>query len=536
MRRALGTRLTWQVDGLWMVLFGLLAAGLFLSHLGGLALRDWDEGIAAQVARQIWRGWEMGTQPWAWLFPQYVDGSPYVNKPPLMHWLMAVSYGLFGINEWSSRLPGALLTALSVPLFYWMSREVFYDRAPSVLATGVYLTSIPLVRLGRLAMLDGGMMFWMVVMWGALLRSRRDQRWLLLWGMAIGMMCLTKGLMGVLIAGLGVVFLIWDTPRLVVAPYLWCGLWLGLCPTLAWYGAQYWRYGLMFLQQHFLDQSIDRLWKPVERNGQPVWYYAVELLKYGAPWLLFWPLGAKRVWQGRELSLGKLVMVWGGGYGLVISLMGTKLPWYGLPLFGPLALMAGEALALLWHRSYPEKQPWRVWGSIFWVIGSIAFVGSVAIGPGMFGYRVLGVDSSVSWVLLALGGSFGVAGILATARDRMMIPVLIWGMYVSLGLLVTIGPWVWELGEDYPVKPVAELVRRHTPTGIGIYTTHPVTRPSLDFYADRRVARLEESKTPDQYLKSDPQPYLLVHDYEVATIGGKVVARVPGWAIMTRRD
>jgi 4-amino-4-deoxy-L-arabinose transferase-like glycosyltransferase len=142
----------------------------------------------------------------------------------------------------------------------------------------------------------------------------------------------------------------------------------------------------------------------------------------------------------------------------------------------------------------------------------------------------------VGWVLLALGGSFGVAGILATARDRMMIPVLIWGMYVSLGLLVTLGPWVWELGEDYPVKPVAELVRRHTPTGIGIYTTHSVTRPSLDFYADRRVSRLEESKTPDLFLKSEAQPYLLVRDYEVATIRGKVVARVKGWAIMTRRD
>lgn len=536
MRRALGKRLTWQVDGLWMLLFAVFAGGVLLTNLGGLALRDWDEGIAAQVARQIWRGWETGTQPWVWLFPQYVDGSPYVNKPPLMHWLMALCYGLFGEGEGISRLPGALLTGLSVPLFYWMSREVFYDRAPSVLATGVYLTSLPVVRLGRLAMLDGGMLFWMMVMWGALLRGRRDQRWLLLMGISIGMMCLTKGLMGILIAGLGLGFLLWDTPRLLKTVYLWGGLWLGLCPAIAWYAAQYWHYGLTFVQQHFLDQSIDRLWKSVERNGQPIWYYAVELLKYGAPWLLFWPVGARRVWQGRELSFGKLVMVWGGGYGVVVSLMGTKLPWYGLPLFAPLALMVGEGLALLWHTSHPEKQPWRIWGGMLLGMGAIAFCGAVLLGPGVAGYRITGVDGSVLWVLLALGGSFGVAGLLAWGRDRMMIPVLMWGMYVGLSMLMTLGPWVWELGEDYPVKPVAELVRRHTPAGMGIYTTHPVTRPSLDFYADRRVARLPENKTPKLYLESDPQPYLLARDAEVKDLGGKVIARVPGWAIVTRRD
>ncbi|NJM49082.1 MAG: hypothetical protein HC860_25355, partial [Alkalinema sp. RU_4_3] len=79
---------------------------------------------------------------------------------------------------------------------------------------------------------------------------------------------------------------------------------------------------------------------------------------------------AKRVWQGRELSLGKLVMVWGGGYGLVISLMGTKLPWYGLPLFGPLALMAGEARGAAVAYELPgEASPGEFGAGSFWGSG-----------------------------------------------------------------------------------------------------------------------------------------------------------------------
>ncbi len=519
-----------------MLGLGLAALVLFTTGLGRLALRDWDEGIAAQVARQIWRGWEMGTPSLAWLFPQYGDGAPYLNKPPLMHWLMALSYELLGVNEVSSRLPGAVLTGLSVPLLYWVSREVFYDRVPAVLGSAVYLTSLPVLRMGRLAMLDGGMLFGMMVMWGALLRARRDQRWLLLGGLAIGWMCLTKGLMGLLMAGLGLGFLLWDTPRLLGSRYLWGGLLLGMAPLMAWYAAQYWRYGTLFVQQHFFEQSLDRLWKGVERNGQPPWYYALELLKYGLPWLLFWPLGARRIWQARELSLGKLVLVWGAGYGVIISLMGTKLPWYGLPLFPPLALLVGEALALLWHRSRSEKLPWRLWGAILGGLGAIALIAAVLLGPGLGSYRITGVEPSVVWVVGCLGASFVASGFLCGQRDRMFIPVLIWGLYLTFGLFVNVGPWVWELGEDYDVKPVAVLVQRHTPTDVKVYTSHAVTRPSLDFYADRRVWRLEGGKTPASYLETDPQPYLLVKDTEVQGLPGKLVAQVKGWAILTRRD
>ena len=98
----------------WLWIWGLLLAALLLytKNLGDLPLRDWDEGTVAQVAREIWHS------PANWLHPKIINGEPYLNKPPLMHWLIALTYTIGGVNEQTSRLPGALLTALGIPILY----------------------------------------------------------------------------------------------------------------------------------------------------------------------------------------------------------------------------------------------------------------------------------------------------------------------------------------------------------------------------------------------------------------------------------
>ncbi len=124
---------------------------LFSINLGELPLRDWDEGTVAQVAREIWRA-PAGSM--RWLYPM-LGGVPYHNKPPLMHLLIAWTYSLLGVNEWTTRLPGAMLTAISVPLLYCIGREIFRQRWAAIYSALIYLTMLPVVRHGRLAMLDG---------------------------------------------------------------------------------------------------------------------------------------------------------------------------------------------------------------------------------------------------------------------------------------------------------------------------------------------------------------------------------------------
>uniref|UniRef100_A0ACD5GWP6 ArnT family glycosyltransferase n=1 Tax=Desertifilum tharense IPPAS B-1220 TaxID=1781255 RepID=A0ACD5GWP6_9CYAN len=130
-----------------------MVAALFLFgiDLGSLPLRDWDEGIVAQVARNISRS---PFDSLSWLYPT-LAGEPYLNKPPLIHILIALLYKTVGINEWTTRLPSAILTALSVPLLYGVGVEIFPKRTPAIFSALIYLTLLPVVRHGRLAMLDG---------------------------------------------------------------------------------------------------------------------------------------------------------------------------------------------------------------------------------------------------------------------------------------------------------------------------------------------------------------------------------------------
>jgi 4-amino-4-deoxy-L-arabinose transferase-like glycosyltransferase len=514
------------VERLWVV--GLLLASvlLFTINLGNLPLRDWDEGTVAHVAREIWQG---GFNSPRWLYPT-LGGDPYLNKPPLMHWLIALAYFLGGVNEWTSRLPGALLTAISVPLLYGIGREIFRQRSPAIFSALVYLTMLPLVRHGRLAMLDGAVVsFFLFTVW-CLLRSRRNLRYCLGVGIGLGLICLTKGIVGLLLGALALLFLFWDTPRLLGSWYLLCGILLGSLPVVLWYAAQWWHYGHSFTDRAVVDQSLSRVWSTVENHQQPPWYYILEILKYTSPWLGFLPAGLTHAWKNRNWSWAKLVLVWTGGYLLAISVMGTKLPWYVLPIYPAIAIVVGVQLSQFWHQPNPAKYP-RFVSAFLTLLAIATWVASVYFSP--WG---LGKDLELQLILIAVAGTMTLAAVLAARGDRQFISILIWGMYVSLLLFMTSPHWVWELAEAYPVKPVAALIQSKTPAGQKVYTSFAYNRPSLNFYSDRQVmpANLNDLQ---QYWLQFSQPYLLLDRATLKKLQLKSVRQqgsAEGWTLITK--
>lgn len=82
---------------LWICLLAWLA---FFCNLGNIGLVDETEPLFAEAARQM-------VETGDWITP-YFNGETRFDKPPLIYWLMAISYHIFGINEWSVRLPSAI--------------------------------------------------------------------------------------------------------------------------------------------------------------------------------------------------------------------------------------------------------------------------------------------------------------------------------------------------------------------------------------------------------------------------------------------
>jgi len=534
-----------RIDQLWTLGLLLAAVLLFGINLGNLPLRDWDEGTVAQVAREIWRAPD-GLL--TWLYPT-INNVPYLNKPPLMHWLMATAYHVAGVNEWTSRLPGAMLTAISVPLLYGIGRELFIRRTPAVLSAFVYLTLLPVVRHGRLAMLDGGVLCFSLLLVFCLLRTRRDLRWGLGVGIAFGLLCLTKGIVALLIGTIALVFIALDTPRLLTSGHLWMGLLLGTLPAAGWYAAQWWHYKINFVQTFLQSQSFSRIVTPVESHSGPPWYYLLEILKYSLPWLLFLPWGFRLVWENRNMGWAKLVLVWTIGYLGVISMMSTKLPWYVLPIYPALALVVGMQLSDVWnsndllgvkHRS--RRQYPRGWPFLLGLVATACWVANL-----YFASVSMLPKLDLQLILSILALTMTAATILAACRDSQFILVLLWGCYLALLLLMTSQYWVWELNEAYPVKPVAEIIQNNTSPGQKIVTSYPTYRPSLNFYSDRQVIPASEymksgvsnAEKIQRYWQQSAKPYLLIEQTVLNQLHLENVQQLgsaKGWLLVTQGE
>jgi 4-amino-4-deoxy-L-arabinose transferase-like glycosyltransferase len=539
-----------STDKLWILAFLFAAVLIFGLNLGDLPLRDWDEGIVAQVGREIWRG------DLNWLYPT-IGTMPYQNKPPLVHWLIGLCFAVGGVSEGTARLIPAMLTAISVPLVYAIARELFPKRTIAIFSALVYLTLMPVVRHGRLAMLDGAVLCFLLVAIWCLLRSRRDLRYALAAGIGFGLICLTKGVMlGLLLGSIGFLFLVWDTPRLLTSGYLWGGLAIGIFPVAAWYFAQWLHYGQDFINTNLFSQSFRRISEPVGNHKGPPWYYLLEILESAWPWQLFWLQGLRLSWENRNFSGAKLVLIWSGFYWLAISVMNTKLPWYILPIYPAFALAVGSYLAEVWEQmEVPEytvkdqakdraDETFDVLSclphpailallAVVAVAGCLYFGGLMRIG----GQIVPIVDRDLQLMLMFVALTMTITAVLLHRKNRQFLLVLIWGTYVTLLVFVASDHWVWELAEDYPVKPIAEIVRQGTPAGQKVFTSHRLPRPSLNFYSERQVI-VADAPTLKQKWQTLPQPYFLLEKPVLKHLGlqnAEVVKTVDDWVLVTRK-
>ncbi len=513
-------------DRLWLL--GLLLAALLLFgiNLGSLPLQDWGEGTVALVAREIKNA---PLEAFTWLYPK-IAGKPYLEAPPLLHSLIAGAYKIGGVNEWTTRLPGAIVSALSVPLLYQIGREIFPSRQSAIFSSLIYLTFLPVVCDGRLAMVDGmALCFVMLMMW-CVLRSRRDLRWSLGIGIGLGLICLTKGiLIGLLFLAIAFSYLGWDTPRLLTSRYWWFGLLLGSSPAIAWYTGGVLQYGQTFVTKGIINPSLQGLWSPVsDRNSTP-WYYLVEFLKFSTPWLLFFPYGLWLAWENRNWGWAKLVLVWSGIYALALLLTLSQVPLYVLPIYPALALASGVQLAEVWN--WPTRQSFpRVWSSglVVLALGAIALSVYFSISEAAF--------ESLSVVFASVALTISIAAVLIARRDLQFILILFWGTYVSLLLLMSSPYWSGELKEAYPVKPIAGILKRGTPQGQLIYASFSSKRPALDFYSDRQVIPASISEL-EQHWQEDPQPYLLLDTQthkQLKLEESQLVGKAPGWVLISK--
>ncbi|WP_172957586.1 ArnT family glycosyltransferase, partial [Aphanothece sacrum] len=386
-----------------------------------------------------------------------------------------------------------------------------------------YLTLLPVVRHGRLAMIDGIINTFFIVAIFCLLKSRKQPNWAIGIGISLGLIALSKGILAIALGGIIVIYCFFDNPKYISKnSALWIGLILGFLPVFTWYILQINHYGELFIEVHFKQQNFDRLSTSVEGNKGSIFYYFIELIKYSFPWFIFLPTALKWAWEKRQENWAKLSIIGLGLFMGIISIMATKLPWYIMPIYPLFSLVIAVYLAKLYEKkkSYPQ------------FLAFLLFMGSgIVLMAGIY----LGIEENKISLLII---TFSLTITLFSAAWKLknkspnFVAILGIGLYINLGSLMMSSEWIWELNESFSVKPVATLIRENTPPGTIIYTSFPYSRTSLDFYSDRQV--LADNKDNLQKLASQTSYLLLDKNAQdnLRLSHGKILGEAEGFILL----
>ena len=352
---------------LWAGAFAVLCWFVLFHGLGGPALMEPDEGRNAEVAREILVLDD-------WVTPHY-DFIPYLDKPMSFFWLVAGAYRLFGVSEFSARLPAALAALGSVLLVVHLARTSMGSRAGPWSGL-VLLTSPAFMAFSRATIFDMPLAFFITLaLWsfrrGEGARGKRKRAFfLLMWG-AMAAATLVKGPIGLVIPGMVIAFYLLITRRWSILgemePALGPAVFLLIAaPWYLWVEAR----NPGYLKYFLFEENFLRYLTPHFNRGQPWHYYALVLAVGFFPWSALIYLPFKGITAAAKDDGRLFLFLWAALPVLFFSLSLAKQPGYILPVFPPLAILTGEAIArTLKSSSYrtrlPLTVPWLILLAVF---------------------------------------------------------------------------------------------------------------------------------------------------------------------------
>ena len=270
---------------------------VMLLGIGNYGLYEPHEGHFAMVGQEmLWRK--------DWIVP-YLNGSPYLNKPPLLYWLIAASTYIFGSTEFAARLPISLSGWLGIVVAWKWARELWGIGCSRITALMLSVTLgwfifthqiLIDVLLGTLLLSSS------YFLWKSLARPHSWFNWLAAYT-SIALCILTKGLIGGVFPLLSCLALIivrrdWKIIRRIK---LYRGLLLILAIVLPWFIAiEQASPGFLhyFIVNEHLDRLLDRRFPPDYEVSKisAVGYLAMTAC-WCFPWILFLPSVIKFTWK-----------------------------------------------------------------------------------------------------------------------------------------------------------------------------------------------------------------------------------------------
>ena len=501
----------------------LFAAAVFLAAIvSPPSLMDDVDAVQAQIARNM-----ISSGDWV---TAHIDGLAYLEKSPLIYWLIAISYKIFGFSDWAARIPVALssigLAWLTTAFGVWA-----FGRKAGLYAGLSIATCIGLFLFTRVLIPDVMLTFTIALAMWAFLRVLDEQElhprlWAgLLWaGFGVGL--LLKSTVAVLFPAAAAAVYLLLTGQLFSRKvwnrlHVWSGLAIMLLIAAPWHVLAALRNPPLFdftmrsvpgeyhgfVWFYFINEQVLRflnLRYPRDYNTVPrVWFWLFHFA-WLFPWSVYFPavfrLSFRPVDRAGRTRL--LALCW-TGFLLVFFSFSTTQEYYSMPCYPALALLLGSAMA--------AGGAWVRWGTR--VLVAITGCAALAVAAILFTVRNLPTPGDISAALaqhpgaytlslghmedltidsfaylrlpLALAGVAFLIGALGSLRangQRAFLAsacMMVLFFFAARVAMVAFDPYLSS-------RPLAEALRR-APEGDLVVDHHYYTFSSIFFYTNRRA-------------------------------------------------
>lgn len=449
----------------------------------------WREADVAMIAENFYRNGFNILYPqinWVGRAPGYV-GSEF----PLVPFIAALGYLVFGVHEWVGRAVSVVSFAVSLPIFYLLVRKVF-NRRSAAFAACIYVL-VPLsIFSSRCFMSDMASLSFSIValyVFSEWLDAEQDWRFFTGAVAAASLAILLK--LPAVIIGLPLMYMAWERhgTRLLRQRGLWVFTGASLVLPVAWYSHAYqiamWHpphhlFGEGGVEMVSLSQYLEIVERTLTSGLLPVVAGAMFLgllIPSRAPfgWVFHWWLIAACVF-------------------VVVAGVGSRHAWYQLPVVPVAAALAGRACDWAWLK-FARQRIARVAtaGALGVFLGSVAVLAYLYVSPLYAGWAMplFSVGTELNRIAdtdaLVVVADDGVPTALYYARRK--------GWHFPQGSVLA--------SEKYPVngaEAMAELEKRRQEGAAYVaftrYTRYWLTHPGfeeLSTYLESRYRRVGET-------------------------------------------
>ena len=349
------------------------------------------DAVQAQIARNMLVSGD-------WVTPR-LDGVVYLEKAPLVYWLVAGSYAIFGVHDWAARIP----IALSAIALCWVTAAFgiwAFGRKAGLYAGLCMATCIGLFLFTRILIPDVMITLTVALAMWALLRTLDEEEphprfWAAVLAVNLGLGLLLKSLIGIVFPIAAGLLYLYATGQ-VFSASAWrrlrpiSGVLIVLAIAAPWHilatlrNPPYFAFTLHsgpgqyhgFLWFFFINEQLLRflnLRYPRDYDTVPRLYFWLFHLLWLFPWSVYLPAIARLSFKpvDRAGRARLLALCW-AGFILVFFTFSTTQEYYSMPAYPALALLLGSAIA--------ADSKWVRWGTrVLAVVAGAAALTAIVI-------------------------------------------------------------------------------------------------------------------------------------------------------------